>query len=327
MKRRAFIALAGGAIIYPFVSTAQQPGGVRRVGVLVNFREGDPDGQFRLQAFRQRLQELGWAEGGNLQIECRFSASNLERIRLNVAEIVGLAPDVIVAANTQAVAALQRAARTVPIVFVQVADPVGQGFVATLSRPGGNITGFTNRVEPLQGKWLELLKEIAPRVTRVAVMIGLKTALPENLPLFQALAPSFSVKLIAAPVNGASDIEIALTELTREPGGGLIVMQDLFTSQNRELIITAANRHRVPAIYPLRHFAASGGLMSYGVDQTENYRGAASYVDKILKGEKPADLPVQRPTKIELVINLKTAKALGIDMPATLLARADEVIE
>ena len=174
---------------------------------------------------------------------------------------------------------------------------------------------------------MELLKEIAPGVTRVAVIFNPKTALPHNLQLFQALAPSFSVKLIAAPVDGASDIEIALAELTREPGGGLIVMQDLFTSLNRELIITAANRHRVPAVYPLRHFAASGGLMSYGVDQTENYRGAASYVDKILRGEKPVNLPVQRPTKVELVINLKTAKALGIDMPATLLARADEVIE
>src|SRR5215831_16032469 len=192
MKRREFIALVSGAIVYPFVSTAEQPGGVRRVGVLVNFREGDPDGQVRLQAFRQRLKELGWTEGSNLQIEYRFSASNLERIRLNVAEIIGLAPDVIVAANTQAVAALQQATRSVPIVFVQVADPVGEGFVATLSRPAANITGFTNRVEPLHGKWLELLKEIAPRVTRVAVIFNPKTALPHNLPQFQALAPSFS---------------------------------------------------------------------------------------------------------------------------------------
>jgi putative ABC transport system substrate-binding protein len=327
MRRREFIALTAGAIVYPFVSPAQQSRDVRRVGVLVNFREEDPDGQFRLRAFRQRLQELGWTEGSNLQIEYRFSTANLERIALNVEEMIGLAPDVIVAANTQTIEALQRGTRTIPIVFVQVSDPVGRSFVESLARPGGNITGFTNEIEPLEGKWFELLKEIAPGITRVALMFNPQTALPHYLPQLKAAASFFSVKPIAAPVHDDAEIENALIELTREPGGGLIVMQDIFTGLNRELIITAVNRHRVPAVYPLRPFAASGGLMSYGVDQTDNFRGAASYIDRILKGEKPANLPVQRPTKVELVINLKTAKALGITIPVTLLARADEVIE
>jgi putative tryptophan/tyrosine transport system substrate-binding protein len=327
MRRRDIIVLLGGVLTYPLVLQAQQSNRARRIGVLLTNTEGDPDIQIRVKAFRQRLQELGWTEGHNVQVDYRFAVDDVSRMQANATEMVNLAPDVIVASNTQTVEVLHRATRTVPIVFVQVADPVGQGFVATLSRPAGNITGFTNRVEPLHGKWLELLKEIAPRVTRVAVMFNPKTALPHNLPLFQASAPSFSVELTAAPVQGATEIESALTELTREPGGGLIVMQDIFTMVNRELIIAAVNRHLVPAVYPLRPFAASGGLISYGVDQTENFRGAASYVDRILKGEQPANLPVQRPTKVELVINLKTAKALGITIPPSLLARADEVIE
>jgi putative ABC transport system substrate-binding protein len=298
------------------------------IGVLLTLAENDPAAQLRIQAFRHRLQELGWTEGGNIQIDYRFAAGDIGRVLLNAEEMVNLAPEVIVAANTQTLEALHRATRTVPIVFVQVADPVGRSFVESLARPGGNITGFANAIDPLYGKRLQLLNEIAPHVTRVAIVFNPETVLAPILQEFEEFAPSFSMKPIAAPVHNSTDIENALTDLGREPGGALVVAGDIFfTALLREQIIAAAAHHRVPTIYPYRIFAGSGGLISYGVDQNENYRGAASYVDRILKGEKPANLPVQRPTRVELVINLKTAKTLGITIPPSLLARADEVIE
>jgi putative ABC transport system substrate-binding protein len=328
MRRREFIILFGGGIAYPLVSRAQQPDRVRRIGVLLTLAEDDPAAQLRIQAFRHQLQELGWTEGRNIQIAYRFAAGDIRRVRLNAEEMLRVAPEVIVAANTQTVEALQRATQTVPIVFVQVADPVGRSFVESLARPGGNITGFANAIEPLYGKRLQLLNEIASHVTRVAIMFNPETVLAPILQEFEELAPSFSMKPISAPVHNSADIENALADLAREQGGALVVAGDIFfTALLREQIIAAAARHRVPTIYPYRIFAGSGGLISYGIDQNENYRGAAFYVDRIFKGEKPANLPVQRPTKVELVINLKTAKTLGLTVPASLLARADEIIE
>jgi putative ABC transport system substrate-binding protein len=301
---------------------------VRRVGVLMNLAADDPEGQTRLAAFQQRLQQLGWRDGGNARIDIRWGAGDFERFRTYAAELVAFAPDIILAASGSTLPPLLQATRTVPIVFVQVADPVGNGFVASLARPGGNATGFTNFEFGMSAKWLELLKQIAPRATRAAVLrdsteptgIGQWGAL-------QSVAPSFGLELIPVGVRDASEIEGAVTAFGRLPNGALIVTASAPTAVHRVLIVGLAARHRLPAVYAYKYFITNGGLISYGPDTLDPYRRAAGYVDRILKGEKPGDLPVQNPTKYELVINLKTAKALGLDVPATVLARADEVIE
>jgi putative tryptophan/tyrosine transport system substrate-binding protein len=329
MKRREFITLLGGAAAaWPLAAHAQQPERMRRIGVLMNTAADDPEGKARVAAFLQGLQQLGWTDGRNVRIDIRWGGGDTGRIRRYAAELVSLAPDVTLASASPAVAALQEATRTVPIVFVVVADPVGAGFVDSLARPGGNITGFLAFEYGLSAKWLELLKEIAPGVARAAVLrdpfLGLGIG---QLAAIQAVAPSFGVELTPVGVHDASEIERNITAFARGTSGGLIVTGSTLATLHRDLIITVAARHRLPAVYPFHFFATSGGLISYGPYTVEPYRRATGYVDRILKGEKPADLPVQAPTKYELVINLKTAKALGLEVPATLLARADEVIE
>jgi len=300
---------------------------MRRIGVLMNLAADDPDGQRRLTAFVQALQQLGWTDGSNVRIDYRWGAGDSDRFRQFAAELVALTLDVLLGGGI-VVPALQQATRSVPIVFVGVPDPVGAGFVDSLARPGGNATGFTFYEYGISGKWLELLKEIAPRVTRVAVLRD--AASPSGtgqLGALQSVAPSFGVELNPVSLREAADIDRAVTAFARESNRGLIVVGSTRAAVHRELIISLAARHRLPAVYPFRYFAAQGGLISYGPDPIDQYRRAADYVDRILKGEKPADLPVQAPTKYETVINLKTAKALGLDVPPTLLARADEVIE
>jgi putative tryptophan/tyrosine transport system substrate-binding protein len=331
MRRRDFIALLGGtAVAWPLAARAQQHERVRRIGVLSGFADRDPDMERRLAAFRQRLQQLGWTDDRNIRFNYhRWNADDVDRARAAAEELVGQQPDVILAHTSISVAALRRETRTIPIVFTVVSEPVAQGFVQSLARPGGNITGFTFLEPTVGAKWLELLKETAPPVTRVAVMFN-----PEVTPsavLFSRSAETgarqFAVQVVAAPVREPSEIEGVMTMLGREPGGGLILPGDTFTSLHRKSIVELAARHRLPAIYAFRYFTADGGLVSYGLDPLDQYRQAAGYVDRILRGEKPADLPVQQPTKYELVINLKTAKALGLTVPNTLLATADEVIE
>ena len=329
MNRREFITLLGSAAAaWPLAARAQQKERVRRIGVLNTFAAEDPEGQARIGAFLQGLQEWGWAVGRNVRIEYRWAAGDAERIRKYAAELVALAPDVILAAGGAVVAPLLQATSTVPIVFAQTPDPVGAGFVASLARPGGNATGFTIFEYGISGKWVELLKEIAPRVTRVAVLrdpaISSGTG---QLGAIQSVAPSFGVELSPLNMRDAPEIERAVTAFAQSSNGGLLVTGSALATVHRDLIITLAARHRLPAVYPVRFFVSSGGLISYGPDSVDPYRRAAAYVDRILKGEKPADLPVQAPTKYELVINLKTAKALGLTVPETLLARADEVIE
>jgi ABC-type uncharacterized transport system substrate-binding protein len=326
--RRDFITLLGGAAaVWPLAASAQQPGGMRRIGVLMNSTADDAVSQDRLTAFVQGLQELGWTVGRNLQIDYRWGAGNVERYRTFAAELVALTPDILVTVGAPAVEALQRATRTVPIVFISVTDPVGGGLVASLARPGGNTTGFTLSEYGLSGKWLELLKEIAPRVMRAAVLRDPVAVGIGQFAAIQAVAPSLQVELSPVDVRDAGEIERAVTAFADRPNGALIVTASAFTMIHRELIIALARRHQLPAVYAYRYFVTSGGLISYGPDPIDPYRLAAGYVDRILKGEKPADLPVQFPTRYMLVINLKTAKAIGLDVPATLLARADEVIE
>jgi putative ABC transport system substrate-binding protein len=328
MRRRAFIlALGGAALAWPRTARAQQ-GRMRRIGVLMNAAEGDPESQRRVATLVLALEELGWAEGRNVRIDYRWAAGDTERAHSFANELVHLQPDVLVGTGSPQVPALAKATRTIPIVFVNISDPVGAGIVATLARPGGNVTGFSIQEFQIAGKRLELLKEIAPALTRVAV-IFLQDSGP-HLGMWretERLAPSVQLKAIAAGVRNAAEIEREITAFAREPNGGLVVLAGSVTQINRELITTLAARHRLPAIYQFRYFTEGGGLMAYGSDSVENYRHAASYVDRILKGEKAGDLPVQLPTKYELVINLKTAKALGLTVPPTLLARADEVIE
>jgi putative ABC transport system substrate-binding protein len=326
IKRREFITLLGGAATWPLAARAQQSDRVRRIAVLMNVADDDAEGQSRLTAFVQGLQELGWTDGRNARIEYRWAAGDPERIRKYVADLVALAPDVILATGTAVATPLALATRTVPIVFAQVIDPVGSGLVASLAQPGGNATGFTVFEYGMSGKWLELLKEVAPRVTRVAVLRDFIAGLGQ-LGALQSAAPSFGVELTPIGVNDAGEIESAVAAFARAKNGGLIVTGSTPGLVHRELITTLAAQHRLPAVYAFRYFASVGGLVSYGPDSIEPYRRAAGYVDRILKGEKPADLPVQAPTKYELVINLKTAKALGLEIPPTLLARADEVIE
>jgi putative ABC transport system substrate-binding protein len=329
LKRREFVALliGGMAVAWPLAALAQQGERVRRIGVLIGLASNDPEGQARLAAFAQGLQQSGWTVGQNVRVDYRWSGGNADNMRKYAAELVALAPDVILAHSSQAIAPLLQATRTVPIVFTAVSDPVGAGYIDSLARPGGNATGFLLWEYSIAAKWLELLKEIAPDVTRAAVLR--ETAVAGGPALFgviQAAAPSLGVELRPVDVHDAGGIERAISAFARSANGGLIVTGSTLTTVHRDLIITLAARHKLPAVYPGRHFIGDG-LISYGPDFVDQFRRAAGYVDRILKGEKPADLPVQAPTKYELVINLKTAKALGIDVTPTLLARADEVIE
>ena len=329
MKRRDFITLVGGAAAaWPLAARAQQREKMRRIGVLMNLAADDPVSQARMNAFVQALQQSGWTDGVNVRIDTRWAAADPERFRRYATELVALAPDVILASTSPSVAAVQQASHAVPIVFANVTDPVGQGFVESLARPGGNTTGFSVYEYGIGPKWLELLKEVAPGVQRVAVLRDAALVAGGGLlGAIQGVAPSFGVEVSPLGVRDASEIERGITGFADRSNGGLIVLASPLTAFHREPIIALAAKHRLPAVYPFRYFVGAGGLVSYGADATDLYRRAAGYVDRILKGEKPADLPVQAPTKYELVINLKTAKALGIDVPPTLLARADEVIE
>jgi putative tryptophan/tyrosine transport system substrate-binding protein len=330
LKRREFISLVGAAAALPLAARAQQPGRMRRIGVLMSGVEGDPETESRIVALRKGLEGLGWVEGRNIQIDYRFArGGDAERIKIHVTEMVNSAPELIVANSSPVVAALKQASRTIPIIFAVVNDPVGQEFVASLAHPGGNITGFTFIEFELLGKLIDLLKEMAPRTQRATLLFNPTTApyFPTFLRELAAISPKVATELTAAPVQSLSAIEHAVEAAAREPGGGLIAAADPFVVANWASIISLAERYRLPTIYTTRQAAADGGLMSYGPDTAEIFRRSASYVDRILKGEKPADLPVQQPTKFEFVINLKTAKALGLDIPDRLLALADEVIE
>jgi putative ABC transport system substrate-binding protein len=328
MRRRQFITAFGGAAALPLAAWAQQGERVRRIAVLMSGSVDNPEEQARIQAFRQALEALGWTVGRNLQIDVRWGAADAELFRRYATELVATAPDVILAATNQALAPLRRATRDVPIVFVITIDPVGDGNVASLARPGGNVTGFVLFEYSIAGKWLELLKEIAPGVTRVAVLRDPATSAGiGQFAVIQALASPFRLELSLIDVRDVLEIERATGEFARGSNGGLIVPASVAAAVHRELIATLAARHRLPAVYAFRDRVAIGGLISYGPDLTDQYRAGAGYVDRILKGEKPADLPVQAPTKYVLAINLKTAKALGLIVPPTLLARADEVIE
>jgi len=329
MKRREFITVFGGAAAaWPLAARAQQPERMRRIGVLMNLPADDSEAQARNAAFLQGLLGLGWTVGRNLRIDYRWGAGNPDLYRRYAAELVALAPDVILAVTSPVVAALQQATRSVPIVFVGVVDPVGADLVANLARPGGNTTGFALFEYGLAAKWLALLKEIAPGVTRAAVLRDAATAAGVGqLGAIQVVAPSFGIELSAVAVRDASEIERAIVAFARSPNAGLIVTASPFGAVHPDRIAALAAQHRLPAVYPFRYFVTAGGLVSYGPELLSPFRLAAGYVDRILKGEKPADLPVQQPTKYELVINLKTAKALGLEVPPSLLARADEVIE
>jgi putative tryptophan/tyrosine transport system substrate-binding protein len=326
MKRREFMILLGGAAAFPLAARAQQPDRVRRVGVLMGISD-DPEGQARVAVFRQSLQALGWTEGRNVQFIYRWSGGDVVHARQFAKELLDLRSDVILANSTPVTVAVKDTTRTTPTVFVQVSDPVTAGVVQSLARPGGNLTGFTTFEPSIASKWLELVKRVAPNVTRVAYLFN-----PNTAPLFyakavEAAAPVLSLKPFAAAVHDADEMERVIEQFARASDGALLVLPDLFTATNRQSIVVIAAHHRLPAVYPARYFVASGGLVSYGIELLETYRQAAAYVDRILKGEKPADLPVQQPTKYETVINLKTARALGLEVPPTLLARADEVIE
>ena len=330
MQRREFITLLGASTFaWPLAARAQQATGVRRVAFLHPYPENDAEVLARVIAFREGLESLGWTENRNIRIEHRYSGGDLGRIRAYATELVHSAPGLIVGSGTPIAAALKEATSTIPIVFNLVNDPVGQGFVASLSRPGGNITGFTFIDFPLIGKWLEMIKEIAPGVRHIALMFNPDTTpfYPAFLHELEAANKSLAVELSASPVHDEAEVEAAITALAREPGGGLIAAPDAFINNHRRAIMTLTERHRLPAIYGFRQFAREGALISYGPDSGDIVRRSAGYVDRILKGERPADLPVQAPTKYELVINLKTAKALGIDVPLHLQQIADEVIE
>jgi ABC-type uncharacterized transport system substrate-binding protein len=327
MKRRAFITLLGGAAAWPLRLSAQQGERMGRIGVLVNVVADDRDQAGRLATFRQALGQLGWTEGSNIRIDHRLAEGDPERLRSHAAELIALAPDAILAVGSPALVELQRATRTVPVVFVTVSDPVGGGFVDTLARPLGNLTGFAQFEYSLSGKWIELLKEIAPRLARAIVIRNPANASGiGQFAAIQAAAPSLGVELRPIDVRDPREIERAITAFAPSANDGLIVTSAGASAQ-RDLIIGLAARHRLPAVYPFRFYVTAGGLISYGPDFLDQYRRAAGYIDRILKGEKPTDLPVQQATKFELAINLKTAKALGLEVPASVLARADEVIE
>jgi putative tryptophan/tyrosine transport system substrate-binding protein len=329
MKRREFIAALGSMAAWPLAAHAQEPERVRRIGVLLATAADDAEAQTRVGAFLQGLTQLGWTDGSNLRIDTRWATTNPDELRRHATELVALAPDVLVGGSgTTTAAALLQATRTVPIVFAIVVDPVGAGFVASLARPGANATGFTAFEYGLSGKWLELLKQIAPGVTRAAVLRdpGIASGIGQFGAL-QAVAPSLGVELTPLDIRDAGEVERGIATFARAPNGGLIVTASPAATRHRTLIVALAARHKLPAVYWERFFVTAGGLISYGPDFVDQFRRAAGYVDRILKGEKPSDLPVQAPTKFELVINLKTAKALGLEVPPTLLARADEVIE
>jgi putative ABC transport system substrate-binding protein len=328
MRRREFITLLGGAAAWPLAVRAQQPERMRRIGVLVASAEDESDIQARLAGFRQGIEKLGWSQGRNVRIDTRFAAGRADQYQMLAKELIALQPDVILAQSPPITAALQRESRAIPIVFVSVSDPIGPGFVASLARPGGNITGMMQYEAGITGKWLAMLREIAPRLAHVALVGNPKTtAYDYFLRAAEAAAPSLAIELVPSRVETAADIERAIGAFARAPNGGLLLPPDGTLTSNRDLIIALAAHHRLPAVYPFRFFVAAGGLMSYGTDQVEILRQAASYFDRILRGAKPADLPVQAPTKYETTLNLKTAKALGIDVPPSLLVRADEVIE
>jgi putative tryptophan/tyrosine transport system substrate-binding protein len=328
VTRREFITLLGAAVAWPVAARAQQPERMRRIGILMAAASDDAQFQARVGAFLQGLQQLGWSIGRNVRIDARWATTNAGDIRRHAAELAALAPDVILAHGSSTVGPLLQATRTVPIVFTVLADPVGAGFVDSLARPGGNVTGFMVGEYSLSGKWLELLKEIAPRVTRAAVVRDptLSTGLGQ-FGAIQAVAPSLGVDVSPINVRDAGEMEHAITTFARSPNSGLVLTSSVVVARHRDLIITLAARHKLPAVYNERYFVAAGGLISYGSDFLDQYRLAAGYVDRILRGEKPADLPVQAPTNFKLTINLKAAKALGLEVPPTLLARADEVIE
>ena len=326
MKRREFMILLGGAAAWPLAARAQQPDRVRRVGVLMGIAD-DPEGQARVMVFKQALHALGWIEGRNVQFIYRWSAGDVVHARQFAKELLDLRSDVILANTTPIAIAVKDTTRTTPTVFVQVSDPLTAGVVQSLARPGGNLTGFTNFEPSIASKWLELVKRVAPNITRVAYLFN-----PDTAPLFYAravetAAPMLSVEPFAAAIHNADEMERVIEQFARASDGALLVLPDLFTATNRRSIVAIAAHHRLPAVYPARYFVASGGLMSYGIELLETYRQAAAYVDRILKGERPNDLPVQQPTKFEFAINLKTAKALGLNIPNTVLIAADEVIE
>jgi putative ABC transport system substrate-binding protein len=328
IRRREFITLLGGAAAWPLAARAQQDARVRRIGVLENGDENDPELKARLSAFTQALAGLGWIDGRNVQIDLRWGGDDSNRMRALAHELVALQPAIILVSGTPATVALQRETRTIPIVFAGAGDPVTSGIVARLDRPGGNITGFASNEASLGGKWLELLTEIAPGLKRAAIIFNPDTAPASTyMPLLETAARSLKVEQIIKPVHSDVEIEAAITALGREPGGGLVIHPDVFMIVHRAQIILAAARNNVPAIYNQSVYARDGGLLSYGADQVDTFRRAASYVDRILRGEKPGDLPVQFPTKFEMVVNRKTATALGLAIPPSILLRADEVIE
>jgi len=327
LKRRQFFTLLGGAVAWPLVARAQQGERMRRIGVLMHSRPDDPEAQARLLAFLQGLSEAGWAVGRNLRIDYRWSVGTFARLSRDAAELVALNPEIILAGVGGTTTTLLQATRTVPIVFAQGIDPVGNGYVESLAQPGGNATGFMQFEYSLAGKWLELLKEVAPRIARVAVVREPGPAGIGQWVIIQAVAQSLGVELKPIELGAAEGIERAISTFARSPNGGLITVVSGTSLLHRELLITLAARHQLPAVYPYRIFVTEGGLITYGADIAGQYRRAAGYVDRILRGEKPGDLPVQAPTKYDLVINMKTAKALGLTVPDTLLARADEVIE
>jgi putative ABC transport system substrate-binding protein len=330
MRRREFITLlGGGAAAWPLVARAQQPHGVRRIGVLMAVAESDAQYQANLAVFREGLRQVGWTEGRNIRIDVRWAALDVEAMQRLAKELVALQPDLILSNNTPTTAALLQQTRTIPIIFATIADPVGSGFVSSLAQPGGNATGFATIEGTLGGKWMELLKEIAPRVARAALLFN-----PATGPYFEyyvkslnSAAASFGVEAIIAPAHDMSEVESVIAGLAREPNGGLIVLNEEFTITHRAEITSLAARYRLPVVYPYRYFTSLGGLLSYGPDLTDNFRRAAPYADRILRGAKPSELPVQAPVKFELMINLKTAKSLGLDVPLHLQQRADEVIE
>jgi ABC-type uncharacterized transport system substrate-binding protein len=329
MKRRQFITLLGCATAaWPVAAGAQSPDRIRRVGVLSPFAESDTEAQANLTTFRQAMQKLGWTDDRNFRIDLRWGGADSERIRAHAIELVGHKPDVILVSTSLVLQPLLQQTRSIPIVFAQMSDPVGSGFVASLARPGGNVTGFTVAEFSMFGKLLEVLKEVAPQITRVAVILN-----PDQAPqagmwrAVEAAAPSVGVLVTAAAARDASELERAIDGSARGPDAGLVVLPSPVTEGNRKLVIAMAARHRLPAVYAFRHFVTDGGLICYGVDLADQYRQAAAYVDRILRGEKPGELPVQQPTKFELVLNLRTAKALGLDVPWFLQQRADEVIE
>jgi putative ABC transport system substrate-binding protein len=330
MRRREFTRLLSGATVaWTVAAHAQQTGRVRRIGILTSSAENDPEGQSSIAAFREELRKLGWTEGRNIAIDIRWAAADVEAMKRFAEELAALQPDLILTSSTAAAAAMLQQTRTIPVIFVIVADPVGSGFVASLPRPGGNATGFTPIVKSLGGKWVEILKEIAPRLSRVALLFNPTTAtfIESYLEPFKAAAASVGAEAIIAPVNDMRDLEPLVAAEARASNSGLVVIPDAFTTRHRAELITLATRYRVPAVYWSRSYTEAGGLISYGPFIADEYRRAAAYADRVLKGSRPSELPVQAPVKFELVVNLKTAKALGLDVPPSLLAAADAVID